>query len=111
MANNVKLLDKFFEAENKRDWRSFEGYLHPDVMWFMHTEENHMPIAGRQEYMDRVETAYQSTTATYECQGIDVSESGNRIVANLLHSDGSRSVCIFDFEDSLIKWKHEFVVK
>ena len=32
MANNVKLLDKFFEAENKRDWRSFEGYLHPDVI-------------------------------------------------------------------------------
>ena len=111
MANNVKLLDKFFEAENKRDWAAFEGYLHPEVMWFIHAEDSHLPVAGRQEYMDRVQTGYTETTATFICQGVDVSESGNRIVANLLYSDGSRSVVIFDYEDSLIKWKHEFIVK
>lgn len=110
MANNVKLLEKFFEAENSRDWGAYEGFLHPQVMWFVHTEDSHMPVAGRQEYMDRVISAYQETNATFVCQGIDVSASGNRIVANLQHSDGSRSVVIFDYEDSLIKWKHEYVI-
>ena len=111
MANNVKLLDKFFEAENKRDWPAFEGYLHPEVMWFIHTEDSHLPIAGRQEYMERIYDGYAETDSTFVCQGVDVSESGDRIVANLLYADGSRSVVIFDYEDSLIKWKHEFIIK
>lgn len=111
MANNAKLLNDFFEAENSRNWPVFEGYLHPEVMWFIHAEDSHLPVAGRAEYMERIYDGYAETTGTFICQGIDVSESGNRIVANLLYSDGARSVVIFDFEDSLIKWKHEFVVK
>ncbi len=111
MANNVKLLNKFFEAENKRDWANFETYLHPEVMWFLHTEDSHMPVCGREEYMDRVRAAYTMTDATYECQGVDVSKTGNRIVANLVHSDNSRSVAIFDFEDGLVRWKHEYVLQ
>lgn len=113
MANNVKLLDKFFEAENKRDWPAFEGYLHPDVMWFIHAEDSHLPVVGRAEYMERIYDGYKVNTeiATFVCQGVDVSSSGDRIVANLQYSDGTRSVCIFDYEDGLIRWKHEFLVK
>ena len=111
MANNVKLLDKFFESENKRDWAAFEGYLHPEVMWFIHAEDSHLVVAGRPEFMDRVQSGYMAAPETFVCQGIDVSESGDRIVANLTYSTGSRSVVIFDYEDNLIRWKHEFIVK
>ena len=110
MANNVKLLDQFFAAENKRDWTAYRGYLHPEVMWFIHTEDAHMPVAGREEYMDRVMSGYKDSDATFVCEGVEVSTSGKRIVAYLRNSSGSRSVNIFDFEDSLIRWEHEFVL-
>ena len=35
---NEKLLEKFFQAENERDWATFRGCLHPEVMWILHTE-------------------------------------------------------------------------
>lgn len=110
MNNNLKHLQNFFDAENKRDFFTLEGYLHPQVMWFMHTEDSHMPIAGREEYMDRIRAAYQETSATFTCEGVDVSSSGNRIIATLRHSDNTRSIVIFDFEDTLIKWRHEYVM-
>ena len=53
---NEKLLEKFFQSENDRDWATFRGCLHPDVMWFLHTETEHTLVAGREEYMDRVLT-------------------------------------------------------
>ena len=36
--------------------------------------------------------------------------SGNRIFAYLRYSNGSHSVTIFDYEEGLIKWKHEFIL-
>lgn len=110
---NQKLLEKFFEAENARDWETYRGCLHPDVMWFLHTETTHTPIAGREEYMDRIMTGYKSTSAQkafFVCERMDVSESGNRIVAFLRNSGGGRSIDVFDFEDCLIRWEHEFLL-
>jgi len=107
---NAELLTRFFEAENKRDWNSFPGYLHPQVMWFLHTETTHSPIVGREEYVDYVATGYKNTDATFTCENMEVSSSGNRIVAFLRSSSGSRSISIFDFEDGLIRWEHEYLL-
>ena len=107
---NTKLLEQFFEAENRRDWAAYRGYLHPEVMWFLHTETTHMPVAGREEYMDRVITGYQNSDKTFSCESMLVSQSGNRIAAILRNSEGGRSLDIFDFEDGLIRWEYEYLM-
>lgn len=109
---NSELLTRFFEAENKRDWDYFRGCLHPQVMWFLHTESTHMPVAGREEYMDRILSGYHDASdATFVCEQMEVSASGNRIVAILKNSNGGRSVDIFDFEDGLIRWEYEYLME
>ena len=110
---NEKLLEKFFQAENERDWATFRSCLHPEVMWFLHTETEHTMIVGREEYMDRVLTGYKGTTASkagFTCEGLQVSSSGNRVIANIQNSMGGRSVDIFDFEDGLIRWEYEYLL-
>ena len=107
---NVQLLEKFFEAENTRNWEVYRGFLHPEVMWFLHTEESHMPVAGREEYMDRILSGYKNSDATFSCERMEVSPSGNRVVAFLKNSNGGRSVDIFDFEDGLIRWEYEYLL-
>ena len=108
--DNVERLNQFFEAENKRDWETFRSYLHPEVMWFLHPAVSHMPVAGQEEYMDRISAGYQSSDATFTCERMEVSQSGNRIIAFLRNSHGGRSVDIFDFEDGLIRWEHEYLL-
>lgn len=109
---NTKLLEKFFAAENSRDWATFRGCLHPQVMWFLHTETTHMPVAGREEYMDRILSGYQSAAPDkgFTCESMMSSKSGNRIVATIRNSDGGRSVDVFDFEDGLIRWEYEYLM-
>ena len=107
---NPELLSRFFAAENSRDWVAYRGYLHPEVMWFLHTEDTHMPVAGREEYMDRILSGYKDSDATFTCERMEVSSSGNRVVAFLSNSNGSRSVDIFDFEDGLIRWEYEYLL-
>ena len=70
---NPELLQKFFDAENARDWIAFRGCLHPQVMWFLHTEMTHMPVAGREEYMDRIMSGYRTSDATFTCERMEVS--------------------------------------
>ena len=110
---NPELLTRFFAAENSRDWAAYRGYLHPEVMWFLHTETEHTLVAGREEYMDRVLTGYQGTTASkagFVCESMLVSESGNRVIAKLKNSVGGYSIDIFDFEDNLIRWEYEYLL-
>lgn len=107
---NAEHLARFFDAENAREWDVFRGYLHPQVMWFLHTEESHMPIAGREEYMDRILTGYKDSDASFTCERMEVSASGNRVVAFLKNNQGGRSVDIFDFEDGLIRWEYEYLL-
>lgn len=109
--NNSERLAKFFEAENKRDWDTYASFLHPDVMSFMHSEESHIPCVGRDEYMARIQAGYASVSeGDFTCETMHVSRSGNRIVAHLRSSLGNRTICVFDFEDGLIRWEHEFTL-
>lgn len=108
---NSERLAKFFEAENKRDWDTYASFLHPDVMWFMHSEDTHMPVAGKDEYMERIKEGYANVTeGSFVCETMHVSKSGNRIVAHLKSSLGNRTVSIFDFENGQIRWEHEYTL-
>lgn len=108
---NTELLSRFFVAENKRDWENFRSYLHPQVMWFIHTEDSHSAIAGREDYIDASITDAKTSDVTFTCEHTDVSTSGNRIVAHLQNSNNTRTVKIVDFEEGLIKWVHEYTIE
>ncbi|MBQ8087338.1 MAG: nuclear transport factor 2 family protein [Clostridia bacterium] len=108
--NNMERLNAFFQAENSRDWDVFSEYLHEEVMWFLHGEDAHLPVAGRQEYMERILAGYAETDATFTWEILQESASGNRIVALLRNSRGGRSMNVFDFENGLIRWEHEFTL-
>lgn len=107
---NVELLNKAFEAENTRDWGALGGYLHPEVMWFVHGESAHSAIAGREDFIDQIITDYKDSTITFTCEGMDVSRSGNRVAAVLKYSNNTRCMKVIDFEDSNIRWVHEFLM-
>lgn len=107
---NSELLNKVFELENKRDWGTLGGYLHPDVMWFVHGETAHSAIAGREDYLDALITDYKDSHISFICEGSDISKSGNRITAVLKYSNNTRTLKIVDFEDSMIRWVHEFLM-
>ena len=107
---NVELLNKAFEAENNRDWAALGGYLHPEVMWFVHGESAHSAIAGREDYLDQIITDYKESHISFTCEGMDVSRSGNRIAAVLLYSNNTRCTKIIDFDEGLIRWVHEFLM-
>ena len=105
---NTALLERFFDAENNRDWETFKSCLHPEVMWFQHTETTHTPVVGRDEYVDQIKAGYSEADGKFVCEGMMVSKSGNRISATLLSSNGNHIVAIFDFENGLIRWEYEF---
>lgn len=108
--NNVELLNRFFDAENARDWATYTECLDPMVMCFVHSEQMHVPLAGNKEVTDRAIEVAKNEKVTYICEGVDVSASGNRIVASLRFSDDTRALRIFDFEGEKIKWIHEFTL-
>ena len=108
--NNVEILNRFFDAENARDWATFTECLDPGVMCFVHSEVAHMPLSGSKEIADRAIEVAKAEKVTYACEGIDTSASGNRVVAFLRFSDNTRSFKVFDFENGRIKWIHEFAL-
>ena len=107
---NIDHLTKFYEAENQRDWATLGGYLHPEVMWFVHGEDAHSAIAGREDFLDQLIADYKDSHISFTCEGFEISQSGNRIVSKLLYSNNTRSMKIVDFEDTLIRWVHEFLL-
>ena len=107
---NVELLNRFFEAENKQDWPAFRGFLDPQVMCFVHSEDTHVPLAGREEFVNRAMDVAMNEKVTYACEGIEVSESGNRVIAFLRYSDNARILKIYDYENTLIKWVYEYTL-
>ena len=106
--DNKALLERFFKAENERDWETYAACLHEDVMWFIHAEDGHTPVAGREEYLETVKKGAEKG-GSFTCERMDVSRSGARIAALIVSEDGGRSLGVFDFEDGLIRWEHEFL--
>jgi len=107
---HTELLEKFFAAENARDWDAYQECLHPDVMWFMHGETFHTPVVGREAYIETIKDGYKGKDGSFTCENAEVSRSGNRIAARLRSSTGERVLCVFDFEEGLIRWEYEFLL-
>ena len=85
--NAVETLARFFQAENDRDWGAYRTFLHEDVVWHLHGEEDRT-IRGVEEYLRAIRD----------------------VVVLLVDDSRKRSFEVFDFEDGLIRREHEFLL-
>lgn len=103
------VLASFFEAENKRDWITYQNFLHPEVTWQL-IDKKTKHIIGIEEYMRVMKKAYENTNIQFTCRDMKISSDGNRIVAELMNDNVVRSIDIFDFKDNLIYREYEFIL-
>ncbi len=107
--NNEERLAAFFEAENKRDWKKYRQFLHPDVKWMLHSKTVHT-ICGIDAYLAAIIDAYAGNENTFVCENLYPSKGGNRIVTILANNLNERSCDIFEFKDGLIYKEYEFIL-
>lgn len=107
--NAEKILKLFFEAENKRDWTTYQKFLHPEIEWQLQQDKTRI-FSGIEEYMTAVKKAYENNDTQFVCTEMIFSKDRNRIVAYLLNNNGIRSVDIFDFRDGKIYREFEFIM-
>lgn len=102
-------LKLFFEAENERDWRVYQQFLHKGIVWQLFDEEVRS-ICGVQNYMQAMRKAYENSNVRFLCQDMQVSNDGSRVIAYLINDLEARSLDIFDFKDNLIYREYEFLL-
>ena len=107
--NAVETLARFFQAENERDWEAYRAFLHEDVVWHLHGEEDRT-IRGVEEYLRTIRDAYAGSGARFHVEEAHEAARGSRVVVLLVDDSGKRSFEVFDFEDGLIRREHEFLL-
>ena len=108
MDEKQKLLT-FFEAENKRDWDLYATFLHPEIIWELHTDEKSV-ISGEVEYLKFIKEAYRKKDAHFICRELHASKNGRRLVTILENDSGELSCDIFEFREGLIHREYEFIL-
>jgi ketosteroid isomerase-like protein len=98
---------KFFEAENRRDWETYEGFLSPDVEWVCYDRPHRTVIKGRTNYLVAMKNAYKGRDSTFRIINLAVDEQSEIAMAEL-EIDGRRSVDIFEFKDGFIHREREY---
>ena len=100
---NTELVNRFFDAQNQRDRAACSGLMHPEIMWFLHGEATHTPIAGREDCLNYLLSNHEPAAEPAVPESLRESASGNRVAALL-----PGSVVLFDFEDGLMRWVYEY---
>ena len=104
-----EVLEDFFKAENERNWKVYQQFLHKEIVWQLFDKETRS-ICGIQDYMLTMQKAHENSDIRFLCQDMQVSNDGNRIIAYLINDMGARSLDIFDFKDNLIYREYEFIL-
>lgn len=110
MMTNLERLMAFFEAENKRDWQSYQAFLADHVQWELHSSSP-LVIKGKENYLKKIQAAYQGSAVQFTCQYFYASSDQNRIVTILRNNAGELSCDIFEFQDNLIIKETEYILK
>ena len=107
--DNAAALRAFFDAENAREWDTYRGFLHPDVVWELHAAQARS-IRGIDAYMDAIRAAYRGSGVRFRCLEMHARRDGGRIVALLENDLGECSCDIFEFRDGQIYREYEFIL-
>lgn len=86
-------LERFFAAENARDWQRYATFLHPDVTWALVDDDVERRVVGREEYLRVIQRAYDGVSTTFRCTDTRV-DTGRFRVASLLISDTGEPGCV-----------------
>lgn len=105
---NLEKLTLFFRAENQRDWKTYQKFLHPKIIWELH-EQKVSVIRGIEDYLSKIQQAYHHNTIQFSCLHT-FSTDENRIVT-ILKNDFSQLSCdIFEFENGLIVREYKYLL-
>ena len=105
-----RLLERFFAAENARDWATYARLLHPGVEWTLVDDGAERRIVGREDYLAAIAAAYDGTGTTFSCLDMTVDRERGRVATLLVNDDGERSLDVFDVEGGLIRREWEFLL-
>lgn len=109
-ANNEELLAQFFQAENMRDWETYETFLAKDVVWELREAGQTKIIKGKCAYMNCIRSAYRGSNATFSCEGLYTGADNSCLAAMLVSDAGTRSCDMFWFEDGKIVFELEVIL-
>ncbi len=98
---------KFFEAENRRDWETYEGFLSPDVEWVCYDRLHRTVIKGKSNYLVAMKKAYKGRNSIFRIINLAIDEQSQIAMAEL-EIEGRRSVDIFEFKDGFICREREY---
>ena len=105
-----RLLERFFAAENARDWAAYASFLHPGVEWALVDGGAERRIVGREDYLAAIAAAYEGADTTFSCLDMTVDRERGRVATLLINDDGERSLDVFDVEGGLIRREWEFLL-
>ena len=106
---NITILQKFFEAENQRDWETYAKFLSPDIVWELHGHTTEI-IRGKTAYLIRIQEAYNNRNVQFTCKQYECNAIQSRILTYLVNDYGQASCDIFEFKDGLIVREFEFLL-
>lgn len=109
-SDNEELLAQFFQAENMRDWETYETFLAKDVVWELREAGQTKIIKGKCAYMNCIRSAYKGSNATFSCEGLYTGADNSCLAAMLVSDAGTRSCDMFWFEDEKIVFELEVIL-
>ena len=101
---NLEKLFAFFEAENQRDWQTYETFLSDQVSWELQGDTIEI-IKGK------IQKVYHNNPVQFRCTYYQLSPDQNRIVTILENDFGDLSCDIFFFEKGMIVKEIEYLLK
>ena len=105
---NLEKLTLFFQAENQRDWETYQNFLHSEIIWELHGQEVSV-IYGIDDYLYKIQQAYRHNTVQFSRLHTFLTDE-NRIVTILKNDFGQLSCDIFEFENGLIVREYKYLL-
>ena len=107
---NIEKLFAFFDAENQRDWQTYQTFLSDQVSWELQGDTIEI-IKGKADYLTKIQKVYHNTPVQFRCTYYQLSPDQNRIVTILENDLGDLSCDIFFFEKGVIVKEIEYLLK
>lgn len=107
---NLEKLFAFFEAENQRDWQTYQTFLSDHVSWELEGDTIEI-IKGKADYLTNIQKVYYNNPVQFRCTYYQLSPDQNRIVTLLENDFCDLSCDIFFFEKGMIVKEIEYLLK
>ena len=107
---NLEKLFAFFEAENQRDWQTYQTFLSDHVIWELEGDTIEI-FENKADYLTKIQQVYYNNPVQFRCIYYQPSTDQNRIVTILENDFGDLSCDIFFLERGMIVKEIEYLLK